>query len=144
MGPLTILTRAEIDALGPPIPEELADVGVPKASLADLALKHAASLLEPTTASVAERLHLPRALTEELLYELYREKLLEMRMEGVGATRYMMLDHGWDRVMWLRSQCAYEGPAPVSLADYAHMIRAHATPANPASIERVRAVFADL
>ena len=144
MAPLTILTRSEIDASGPPIPEELVDVGVPKASLTDLTLKHAASLLEPTTASVAERLHLPRGLTEELLYELYREKLLEMRIEGVGATRYTMLDHGWDRVMWLRSQCAYEGPAPVSLADYTRMIRANALPANPASMEKVREVFADL
>jgi hypothetical protein len=113
---LTLLSRAEIDAMGPPIPEELADLGISKAFLVDLALKHLANLLEPTIASVAESLHLPRSLTEELLYQLYREKLLEMRIENaVGATRYTMLDHGWDRVMWLRSQCAYEGPAPVPL-----------------------------
>src|SRR5574341_873005 len=145
MGPLGILTRDEIETLGPPVPEELADVGVSQAFLADLALKHAASLPEPTTASVAERLHLPRSLTEELLYQLYREKFLEMRLQSaVGATRYAMLDHGWDRVMWLRSQSAYEGPAPVSLGDYAQMIRAQAVPAKPASVETVRQCFADL
>ena len=145
MGPLTILTRNEIETLGPPVPEELADVGVPQSFLADLALKHAASLPEPTTASVAERLCLPRSLTEELLYQLYREKFLEMRIQSaVGATRYAMLDHGWERVMWLRSQCGYEGPTPVSLADYAHMIRLQAVPARPASVETVRDAFADL
>lgn len=145
MGPLSILTRDEIESLGPPVPEELADVGVSRAFLADLALKHAASQPEPTTASVAEQLNLPRSITEELLYQLYREKFLEMRLQSaVGATRYAMLDHGWERVMWLRSQCGYEGPAPVSLDDYAHMIRLQAVPAKPASVERVREVFSDL
>ena len=145
MGPLGILTRDEIETLGPPVPEELADIGVSQVFLSDLALKHAASLPEPTTASIAERLHLPRSLTEELLYQLYREKFLEMRLQSaVGATRYAMLDHGWERVMWLRTQCAYEGPAPVSLDDYSHMIRLQAVPSKPASPETVRQVFSDL
>lgn len=145
MGPLTILTRNEIETLGPPLPEELADVGVPQSFLADLALKHAASLPEPTTASVAERLRLPRSLTEELLYQLYREKFLEMRIQSaVGATRYAMLDRGWERLTWLRSQCGYEGPTPVSLADYTHMTRLQAVPAKPASVETVRQAFTDL
>ena len=145
MGPLGILTREEIDALGPPVAEELADLGVSQSFLADLALKHAASQPEPTTASVADTMHLPRSLTEELLYQLYREKFLEMRLQSaVGATRYAMLDHGWERVMWLRSQSTYEGPAPVTLADYTHLIRMQAVPAQRASAERVREVFADL
>lgn len=145
MGPLGILTREEIETLGPPVPEEVADVRVPQSFLADLALKHAATLADPTTNSVAERLHLPRSLTEELLYQLYREKFLEMRIQsGIGATRYAMLDHGWERVMWLRTHSAYEGPAPVSLDDYAHMIRLQAVPSRPASMETVRQVFADL
>lgn len=145
MGPLGILTREEIDALGPPVAEELADLGVPQSFLADLALKHAASQPEPTTASIADAIHLPRSLTEELLYQLYREKFLEMRLQSaIGATRYAMLDHGWERVMWLRSQSTYEGPAPVTLADYTHLIRMQAVPAQRASVERVREVFADL
>lgn len=145
MGPLSILTRDEIETLGPPVPEEVADVGIAQTFLADLALKHAASLAEPTTATVAERLHLPRSLTEELLYQLYREKFLEMRIQsGLGATRYAILEHGWERVTWLRTQCAYEGPAPVTLDDYTHMIRLQAVPSRPASPETVRQVFSDL
>jgi hypothetical protein len=145
MAPLTILTRTEIETLGPPLPDELADVGVPQSFLADLALKHAASLPEPTTASIAERLRLPRSLTEELLYQLYREKYVEMRLQSaVGATRYAMLDRGWERVQWLRSQCAYQGPAPVSLSDYTQMMRLQATPFRPASAESVHEAFRDL
>lgn len=145
MGHLSILNRAEIESLGPPSPEELPDTDVHQAFLCDLALKHVAMLPDPTTNSVADRLHLPRALTEELLYHLYREKLIEMRLQSaVGATRYAMLDHGWERVSRLQSQSGYLGPAPVSLDDYSHMMRLQAVPSCPASIETVRAAFQDL
>src|SRR2546426_3217964 len=140
-----ILTRAEVEMMGPPVPEELADTGIAKAFLADLALKHVAMLAEPTTQSVAQRLHLPRMLTEEILQSLYREKLIEVRVQtAVGSTRYSMLDHGWDRVARLISICGYTGAAPVSLSDYTHMMRLQSVPSEPASLETVRRGFSDL
>ena len=145
MGHLSILSRAEIESMGPPTPEELSETGVHDAFLCDLALKHVAMLPEPTTITVADRLHLPRALTEELLYHLYREKLIEMRLQSaVGATRYAMLDHGWERVSRLHTQSGYLGPAPVSLDDYAHMMRLQAVPSRSATMETVRNAFKDL
>ena len=145
MAHLNILTRAEIESLGPPTPEEIADTDVATAFLCDLTLKHVATLPEPTTTNVADRLHLPRSLTEELLYHLYREKLIEMRLQSaVGSTRYAMLDHGWERVSRLQSQSGYIGPAPVSLADYSHMMRLQAVPSKTASIEGIRTAFSDL
>jgi hypothetical protein len=145
MGHLSILSRAEIESMGPPTPEELSETGVHEAFLCDLTLKHVAMLPEPTTVSVADRLHLPRALTEELLYHLYREKLIEMRLQSaVGATRYAMLDHGWERVTRLHTQSGYIGPAPVSLDDYSHMMRLQAVPSRAASIDNVRSAFNDL
>lgn len=145
MGHLSILSRAEIESMGPPTPEELAETGIHEAFLCDLALKHVAMLPEPTTVSVADRMHLPRALTEELLYHLYREKLIEMRLQSaVGATRYAMLDHGWERVRRLQQQSGYLGPAPVSLDDYAHMMRLQAIPSRAATMENVRSAFKDL
>ncbi|MEO8433620.1 MAG: hypothetical protein ABI596_01890 [Pyrinomonadaceae bacterium] len=140
-----ILTRAEIEVMGPPVPEELADTGVGRSFLSDLALKHVAMMAEPTTESVAERIHLPRTLTEEILQDLYREKLIEVRLQtAVGSTRYSMLDHGWDRVTRLISMCGYTGAAPVSLSDYAHMMRLQSIPSEPASLETVRKAFSDL
>jgi hypothetical protein len=145
MGHLSILSRAEIESMGPPTPEELSETGVHEAFLCDLALKHVAMLPEPTTISVADRMHLPRALTEEILYHLYREKLIEMRLQSaVGATRYAMLDHGWERVTRLQTQSGYLGPAPVSLGDYAHMMRLQAVPSRAATIDNVRSAFKDL
>jgi hypothetical protein len=140
-----ILTRTEIESMGPPVPEEIADTGVSEGFLCDLALKHVAMLAEPTTTAVAERLHLPRTLTEELLQILYREKLIEVRMQTTpGSTRYAMLDHGWERMSRLQAICGYTGAAPVSLKDYAHMMRLQAIPSRPASMETVRAAFRDL
>src|SRR6185295_16530906 len=139
MSQTTILSRAEIESMGPPVPEELGELGVGESFLCDLALKHVSMLPEPTTNAVAERLNLPRALTEEILEKLYREKLIEVRRQAaVGATRYAMLDHGWDRLVRLLAVCGYAGAAPVSLNDYTHMMRLQSIPSHPASMEIVR------
>ena len=145
MGNLSFLSRAEIESLGPPTPEELEETGVSQGFLRDLALKHVASLANPTTATVAEKLRLPLALTDELLYQLYREKSIEIRLQSaLGQTRYAMLDHGWEQVTRLHSLCGYAGPAPVTLNDYNYMMRLQATPANPASMTTVRSAFREL
>lgn len=145
MGNLSFLTRAEIESLGPPTPEEIAETGISQASLRDLALKHVASLTEPTTATVAEKLHLPLVLADEILYQLYKEKLIEIRLQSAATlTRYAMLDQGWNRVARLNSVCGYAGPAPVTLNDYSYMMRVQAIPSQSVSIERVRKAFGDL
>jgi hypothetical protein len=145
MSELSLLTRPQVEGLGPPRPEDLADTGVPESFLADLALKHLTTLAEPTTTSVAERLYLPRNLTEELLQRLYREKLIEIRQRsGFGTALYAMLDRGWDRVARLDAQSSYQGPAPVSLEDYSHMMRLQAVPFRAATMDTVREAFRDL
>ena len=145
MSQTAILTRAEVETMGPVVPEELSETGIAEGFLRDLALKHVALLADPTTNAVAEQLRLPRTLTESLLQDLYREKLVEVRLQtSVGATRYAMLDHGWDRLTRVLSFCGYTGPAPVSLADYTHMMRLQSIPTAPASIDTVRLAFHDL
>ncbi|MFN2452764.1 MAG: hypothetical protein ABR577_00940 [Pyrinomonadaceae bacterium] len=141
----SILTLAEIESMGPPVPEELTDTNISEEFLCDLALKHVAMLAEPSTGAVAERLCLPRTLAEELLQKLHREKLIEVRQQTApGATRYAMLDRGWERVARLRRMCGYAGAAPVALEDYAHLTRLQAVPGKPATIEAVRKAFSDL
>ena len=145
MSHTTILSRAEIESMGPPLPEELNDTGISEQFLCDLALKHVAMMPEPTTDSVAAEIHLPRTLTEDVLQKLYREKLIEVKKQSaIGSTRYAMLDHGWDRLTRLLSICGYIGPAPVSLRDYSHMMKLQSIPSNTASMETVRQAFTDL
>ncbi|HEU4794226.1 MAG TPA: hypothetical protein VFT02_01265 [Pyrinomonadaceae bacterium] len=145
MSHTSILSRAEIESMGPPLPDELNDTGISEQFLCDLALKHVAMMPEPTTNSVADAIHLPRTLAEDLLQKLYREKLIEVKMQSaIGSTRYAMLDHGWDRYTRLLSICGYVGPAPVSLRDYSHMMKLQSIPSNTASMETVRQAFHDL
>src|SRR5919107_1117240 len=140
-----ILTRVEIESMGPPVLEELREADVPASFLCDLALKHVAQMPEPTTRGISEELRLPRALVEEILIHLTREKMIEVKGQiAVGATRYAMLDRGWERVARVRDLCGYVGHAPVSLCDYAHMMRLQAVPARAASVDTVRAAFRDL
>ncbi|HEX8474743.1 MAG TPA: hypothetical protein VF666_11975 [Pyrinomonadaceae bacterium] len=141
----TMLARVEIESMGPPAPEEIADTDVPESFLCDLALKHVAQSPDPTTTNIAVEMRLPRALTEEVLQHLYREKLIEVRLQSaMGATRYAMLERGWERVARVRQLCGYVGPTPVSLRDYAHMMRLQAIPARAATLDMVRAAFRDL
>src|SRR3712207_5192579 len=140
-----ILTRTEIEVMGPPALEELRDADVSASFLCDLTLKHVAQMPDPTTQNISEETRLPRALVEEMLIHLSREKLIEVKGQiAVGATRYAMLDRGWDRVARARDLCGYVGPAPVSLRDYAHMMRLQAVPARAATMESIRAAFRDL
>jgi hypothetical protein len=140
-----ILNRNEVETMGPPVPEEIADTGIAEGFLCDLALKHVAMMPEPTTEAVSERMQLPRLLTEELLQMLHREKLIEIKLQtSIGATRYAMLDHGWSRVSRVQSICGYVGPAPVSLNDYAYMMRLQAIPSEAANLDMVRSAFRDL
>lgn len=145
MGPLNFLTRTELEKYGPPTPEELEEVGLSLPLLRDLTLKQLAALHSSTAQRVADELRLPCALVDELLYQLYQEELIEMRLPtGNGESQYVMRKPGWKRVTQLRANNGYLGPAPVSLADYSHMMRLQATPNQPASLETVRDAYKDL
>src|SRR6266403_2220169 len=130
------LTRAEIESLGPPMPEELEETGLSEEFLSELALKHVAALANPTTRSVAENLRLPHVLAELLLQQLRREKFIEIRSQGRDA-RYAILEHGRERLRHLYQQSAYVGPAPVPLSDYTQLMRLQAAPFRAASMEMV-------
>ena len=145
MGPLNFLTRTELEKYGPPTPEELEEVGLSLPLLRDLALKQLAALHISTAQRVADELRLPCALIDEILYQLYQEELIEMRLPtGNSESQYVMRKPGWKRVTQLRANNGYLGPAPVSLSDYAYMMKLQATPSHPATLETVKNAYKDL
>jgi hypothetical protein len=145
MGPLNFLTRTELEKYGPPTPEELDEVGLSLPLLRDLALKQLAALHSSTAQRVADELRLPCALIDEILYQLYQEELIEMRVPtGNSESQYVMRKQGWKRVTQLKANNGYLGPAPVSLADYSYMMRLQANPNQPATLETVRDAYKDL
>jgi len=78
-------------------------------------------LPEPTTTAVAERIDLPRTLTEDLLQKLYREKLIEVEdaiRDWVDALRHVGPRLGSARAfaVSLRLRWTSAGVAPRLLA----------------------------
>ena len=127
------------------MPETFEETGLSFQSLADLALKTAATETVQTTAAIAERMCLPVTLTEMLLQHLYREKLVEIRSNiGLNNNRYAVLDRGWDQLRRIMEISGYVGPTPVSLAAYTAMMRSQAQPEDLVGPDTVSAAFQDL
>ena len=127
------------------MPETFEETGLSFQSLADLALKTAATETVQTTAAIAERMCLPVTLTEMLLQHLYREKLVEIRGNiGLNNNRYAVLDRGWDQLRRIMEISGYVGPTPVSLAAYTAMMRSQAQPEDLVGPDTVSAAFQDL
>jgi len=90
-------------------------------------------------------MHLPWVITARTARQLYREKLIDIRSQGIpGSTRYSMLDHGWERFDASATQCGYVGPAPVALADYSQMMPITGRALQAASNDTVGKRFRDL
>jgi predicted ATPase with chaperone activity len=109
----------EADPFWPAMPLTVEELDVSRLFLGALVLKAVA--LEPatSTAQVADRLHLGMMITDSLLQQLTRDRLVEIK--GVISAhnhRYQMLERGWQEVARIQSVNSYCGPAPVSLEAY--------------------------
>jgi hypothetical protein len=114
--------RETTDVFIPPFLDKLEDLDISQGFLSDLALKAVSLDADCTTASVAERLHLGKVVTDPLLDRLYQEKLVDKTGKvGLNNHRYAMTERGWGRVGQSMSLCSYIGPAPVSLEQYTKM-----------------------
>lgn len=134
-----------INQHAPSMPEKVEDTGLDFGFLADLALKTVYSDTNCTTERAAEKIKLPRTITESLLQHLYREKFIEIRgLTSFQNNRYAMLDRGWERVLRLLDVSSYIGPAPVSLGSYTAMIQWAEKTRGTVKPESVRSALADL
>ncbi len=110
-----------------PLPQSLAELGLPEIFLANLTLKHCFYLDTFHLGDLVERLKLSTTVLSQLLEYLRKEKYLEVRgpdpLKSVAnplslANRFALTDSGKRRAALLLEYDAYVGPAPVSLEDY--------------------------
>ncbi|NQU10535.1 ATP-binding protein [bacterium] len=117
--PFADVVFKETDAFLPPFPQTLSELGLPQGFLVDLALKAVAQESECTTASIANRLKLGTMVTDLLLQQLAREKLVETNgVVGLHNHRFAMLVRGWETVRRLQEVNSYAGAAPVPISVY--------------------------
>ena len=108
-------------AFVPSQPRTLADTGLSKAFLMDLALKtvHYAGL--PSATHMTQRMALPPAIVQELLTLLADEHLCEVSSSSsmmAGNYRYRLTAGGIGRVRDAFERSRYAGPAPVTIDQY--------------------------
>jgi predicted ATPase with chaperone activity len=112
------------DLVAPKAPQDLASARLEEGALTDLCLKLAHGVARFTTDWVSKRLHLSMALAGDALDDLCREGLLEETMKtSQGRSHYRITERGRAQAARSLELCAYVGPAPVSLAAYAAMLR---------------------
>lgn len=103
----------------PRTPESLEETGIDAEFLSALALKIAFHELQCTTQKVAEEMHLPLGITDQIMQALRREHLISLTAQLSEMNHsYQLLDRGLERVRRLYEVSGYEGVAPVSLDAY--------------------------
>src|SRR5262245_17097672 len=112
------------DVIAPKAPQTIAEARLEEGTLTDLCLKLAHSINRFTYDYVVKRLHVAPNLAESVLEQLSREGLIEQSMlSSESKTRYRITDRGRQHAERSLEDCAYLGPAPVSLEAYAAMLR---------------------
>jgi predicted ATPase with chaperone activity len=112
-------SSAEHLALPLRIPESVADVGVRKGFLEELALKILYLEGPLPLSQLAEQIRLPSTVVEELSRRLRKEQLCEVTgTDSVGFPNLAITSQGRSRALELLSLNQYAGAAPVSLQSY--------------------------
>ena len=107
------------DGVAPAAPLDVAETGVSRATLCQLALKLACTIPRFTTEWAAQQLRLPQTVTSDILEQLRAEHLLEVLGEaGPFGYRYGIAERGHERAERFLEVCGYVGPAPLSLPSY--------------------------
>lgn len=106
------------------IPQEVANTGVRRGMLEDLALKILYLNGEMSLVELAERMCLGLGVAEELFEFFRKEHLCEVKGMSAGTHRIVASGLGKDRAARTLGLNQYAGPAPVSLSDYVARVRA--------------------
>ncbi|ATX79337.1 hypothetical protein Ga0123461_0917 [Mariprofundus aestuarium] len=109
-------------------PQSVEETGLRLSFIIDLVTKHLFTLGEFTLHDVVERVKLPTPIIDEVLEEIQRNHMVEVKgssgSSGFGrmSYRYILTDRGKARAQELIGISRYVGPAPVPLHAYRRMI----------------------
>ena len=105
-------------------PSSIEEIGVRRNLLEDLALKILYLLGEMSVRELAPHMGLRLGMAEELFQRLRKDQLCQVTGMTGRVHSFTTTSSGKSRALELLAQNQYTGPAPVSLKDYAGMIRA--------------------
>lgn len=134
---------------GPTPIVQIADTGLSKLWLQDLALKILYFQGYLTGYELAEKICLPyTSLVDKIAESLKREKFIEVKAStmglGEGSYQYGITQAGINRAREAMDRSQYAGPAPVTLEDYNNAIRRQSLGKLNVSPRALRAYLSDL
>lgn len=117
----------EKQALHIPAPITVAETGINKTLLEQLAVKILGLHGEMTLIGLADRMGLPLPVADSIFQTLRKDQFCEVKGMELGTYRIAPTSQGKARATELLSANAYVGRAPVSLADYTARVREQRT-----------------
>ncbi|GLT19529.1 hypothetical protein GCM10007938_33110 [Vibrio zhanjiangensis] len=116
----------------PPVPKSFDDLGVPKAVVENLVIKHLAAYPKSDILQLTKLLAINSHLVEDILVDLRAKSLAEVFQASPGSfsnqssghVRYGLSEAGMQEADTAFIKDAYLGPVPVSLPAYSDMVKA--------------------
>jgi hypothetical protein len=127
----------------PIIPDRLEDLGVPRSVVADLILRYLWLHGSGTLAALNETLKLSFPVLETLFHQFRNQQLLEVKGMAGNDYAFTLTASGRAQASSRNEICQYVGPAPVSIQQYAKVVKAQAAHVR-LSRESLRSAFDDL
>lgn len=120
--------------------------GPPDGFLTDLLLRHFARMGELTLFDISRRLGLSRLRVEALLGHMRVLGSVEVMRRGAveGDVSYALTDLGHRQAALAFEKCQYAGPAPVTLHEYACMVRDQSLRQHPTTALRLKDAIGDM
>jgi hypothetical protein len=129
----------------PPVPNQLADVGLEQEQIEAIALKYLLNRGTCAGRQLAEQLGLPFSLMEKVLYELKAAQLVAQK--GAAALSdyiYQLTPQGVEDARRAYQHCTYFGTLPVPLDDYIASVSAQSIRRLQPTADQLGSVFQDL
>lgn len=131
--------------VAPAAPESLAETGIERQYLVDLAVKTANTVPSFTSEWASQRLCLPMSLSDEIFWQLKDEQLIEiLGQNGPLSYRYSLTNRGREQARQLSAVSGYVGPTPVSAEAYTEFLNWQVDRRDDATYESVKAALAEL
>jgi ABC-type multidrug transport system fused ATPase/permease subunit len=129
-------------------PQELRseqDSGLSAALIEDLILKYLAGVGSASGRAIADHVCLPMAVLENRYTALRsRQEISPVSSGMLGDYVYRLTDQGREKAQRLIRECAYAGPAPVPLEDYANSVQAQNIRSEKPRHKQLEAAFEDI
>ena len=125
--------------IAPAAPRTFDETGLDAWILSDLTLKLLNTVPYLSTAAAADKLRLPAALVEKILWQLKEDQMVEIlgQVDEVSY-RYAITNRGREHAKRCMEVSGYVGAAPVSLHAYTTMIEWQTARRTPPTFDRIR------